>query len=1247
MIVTSNGYKDAIKKNRIFYADIQITTEKGEKISVTKENLFSLSITDNVSSANSFDVGSAISNQVTIKLDNSKGIYDQYDFADAQILVKIGLRLADGTTEWLNKGLFTSDPGEDTGAALTLKAYDNMLKFDRSYSNSSLTYPASLGAIVRDACSRCEVPLGTPTFDMDDFVVQQRPEDEALTFREVLCWVGQLSCHWFRCNTAGQLEAGWYDTDGYENDTGKFFEVKNITSQNISEDVVITGVKIKQKSGAEYLVGNKGYVLEITENELLQDADIQTVGSLLGEKLIGLRFRKLSVTHQSDPSMEAGDLAKVTTRNATYKTLITGTTFQLGAGQQSECAAETPIRKSADRFSKSTQNYVSLRKLIKQEKTDRELAIENLNKVLENSSGLYPTYEEQPDGSTITYFHDKPTLAESKNVIKITADAVGVSNDGGKTYPFGFFLTGTMITKLLYAEGINADYIDAGSITVKDQQEKIIFQADFATGKVTISGDCVMIGDKTATDAIKDAMDAATAAASNMTMQLDNDHATVPVDADGKYEKFPEGITTRPIVMYGSKDVTDQCSFSITESTAISGAWDSETRTYVATALEADTAWVDIKATYLGTLSVSKRFTVSKLHAGVVGPPGRVYSLEMSVSIVKIGKDNVYNPDAISAAAYFREDTNARQAYNGRFRIRETADGYTWSTIYESTQDESSIEHYLYTLFRTTDGKLIQASNGSYLAMPRAISEIEVSLFSAGDAGELIDIKRVSVLKEVAALTQEEIFNILTNDGAAKGIYKIGKELYVNATYMRAGVLADLLGRNRWNLETGEFRLSGMATVDGKLIADKEAVAATEKALKEAIEKVNNSVTDVEKQINMENVFNLWFQNGKTKGFLLDSNGDLYVSFSYARGGTLKLGGVNNGNGLLSILDANGSQVGYIDNTGVNFKKGTFSGQLSAATGTFSGTLSAAKGTFAGDVSAATGTFKGAIESKTSDGKSSVRLNGAHVYFNTQIGPAASDYNKQYAYIRPEEYKVVQVDEILTEITYPSLVMRSNYDLKLNCNGTNVLHARHNATPKLSLSSFTTSGQKSRVVEGTQYGDRLLYCYETPTPMFADIGGGQLNEDGFAVVALDPVFMQTVNTSAEYRVFLQKEGKGDIWIEAKEPAFFTVKGTPGLIFAWEVKCIQKGFETLRLEDYGLAKNVGGQLTETEIKTERLIGKSIYAFDQETSVLIGQTIREREEESKQLISVTITHQENEMEELIYESIKNAEHYEPEW
>lgn len=81
-----------------------------------------------------------------------------------------------------------------------------------------------------------------------------------------------------------------------------------------------------------------------------------------------------------------------------------------------------------------------------------------------------------------------------------------------------------------------------------------------------------------------------------------------------------------------------------------------------------------------------------------------------------------------------------------------------------------------------------------------------------------------------------------------------------------------------------------------------------------------------------EQVFNMLTNNGAIKGIYME-NGELYFSFTYAHGGTLKLGGSNNGNGLLSILNASGTQVGYIDNTGVHFNQGEFSGSVKSLTG--------------------------------------------------------------------------------------------------------------------------------------------------------------------------------------------------------------------------------------------------------------------------------------------------------------------------
>lgn len=490
------------------YADVSIVFRDGTKLPVDQDGLWGLSIEDNVSGTDSFDVGSAIINQLTLKLDNTDERYNAYNFDGAKITVKIGLQLSK-TVEWLNKGVFTADPGEYTGDTIAVKAYDNMKKFDRKYSESKLVYPATLGSIVRDACSVCGVSLSTTSFPLDSFVVQTRPTDEALTFREVLTWVGQIACLWCRCNVRGALELGWYDLKGYEDETGHFFEIEDLTSSSIStDDVVITGVKVIKETETddetvktEYLSGTEGYILSIEGNDLIQGQNGRTVADSLGEKLIGLRFRKLSVTHKSDPSMEAGDLCKVTDwRGRTYKTLVTGTNFQFGNNQKTECSAETPSRNSTDRFSQQTKNYVKLRKQVAAEKTAREKAIEDLAHVLTNSSGLYITTETQADGSSIYYMHNKPTLKESDIVWKITAEAFGISTDGGKTYPFGFQVTGEMVAKLLAVEGVNASWINSGVLKIADRSGNEILYADVDTGEVRINAKSLsIVGNQVAT----------------------------------------------------------------------------------------------------------------------------------------------------------------------------------------------------------------------------------------------------------------------------------------------------------------------------------------------------------------------------------------------------------------------------------------------------------------------------------------------------------------------------------------------------------------------------------------------------------------------------------------------------------------------------------------------------------------------------------------------------------------------------
>ncbi len=540
MINTSSAYKEAIKTNRILHHKAEISFADGTTVIAEDADMFTFQVADNTSNANSFDLGSAIAQQLTLKLDNLNGTFDSHDFNEADISIKAGVEI-DGVTEWLDKGKFVSEPGEDSGDTITVNAFDNMIRFDQPYSVSNLKYPATLGAIVRDACSCCNVVLAadSASFDNDNFIVTTRPDD-SVTFRQILQWAGQIACKYSKINTSGQLSLRWYDTETLEStwirqtgdstetvcegnsnsvdvDQSDIVQVSDLLSGSTftTDDVVITGVRVVEEAisgnteeDTTYQSGADGYVLTISGNKLIQDGKGATVASYLGEKLNGLRFRPLSVKCQGDPAREAGDIGLITDRKGrSYKTILTGVTYTAYAAQSLTSGAEAPVRLSATRYSTATQVYRQFREALSKQKAEWEKAYEDLQEAMNEKAGLYPVSETLDDGSKVLYFCDKPTLEESQIVVEFNAKGWGMSTDGGDTWNTGALVDGTMIAQILNTIGVNADWIRTGALVVADDEGNIIFSVDMDTKQVLISGDSVRIGGKTATAAINDVLD--------------------------------------------------------------------------------------------------------------------------------------------------------------------------------------------------------------------------------------------------------------------------------------------------------------------------------------------------------------------------------------------------------------------------------------------------------------------------------------------------------------------------------------------------------------------------------------------------------------------------------------------------------------------------------------------------------------------------------------------------------------------
>lgn len=542
MIPTSAAYKQAMNGSRTFLAQVTVTF-RDETVEVwDNSRLMSLSFEEATSDTGTFTVGSAIIGKLSLGVLNQDDAYSELDFIDAVMQVKIGAETANGT-EYMNRGIFTVDTARADSGAILITALDNLSKMDTPYQTASkLTYPATLDQIYRDACTSCGVYPATVGFLNDDFVVQNRPTED-YTCREILSAVATMAGCFAKADRNGEITLGWYDGlkellskedyDGGTFDSGEpsyetgdsldggvfdygspyyisgdsadggsfsdmddYFHLYSSSSQEIDiDDIKITGVEvlITTESDGEtttntYLFGEEGYLISISENPLIQAYD-EDMLMAVADKLIGMRFRKFSMSGRSDPAYETGDSGYVSDRKGnSYISILTSISFEINGYEGFVCDAESVLERNMTRYNETARNFTKVvqktEQMVNEEKTARELAIEQLTNRVNNSSGLFTTIETQSDGSKIFKLHDKPTLEESQIVWTMTAEAWTVSTNGGASPNAGMTVDGDTIVRILTATGINADWINTGTIDAININGGIITGATIKTTTV-------------------------------------------------------------------------------------------------------------------------------------------------------------------------------------------------------------------------------------------------------------------------------------------------------------------------------------------------------------------------------------------------------------------------------------------------------------------------------------------------------------------------------------------------------------------------------------------------------------------------------------------------------------------------------------------------------------------------------------------------------------------------------------------
>ena len=1014
---------------------VDLTLKDGTVLHLTNHELWNkgFQFEDAVSGESEFEIGSVIVNQCVISINNIYDDFTEYNFDGAEAVCYLGMQISETQLEKIRICTMTVvEAPYQNSSVITLTCYDNASRFDRDYSESTLKYPATRSQIIRDACTVCGVTLGTPSFYGEDFVVSERPADEALTFRQVLAWTAQLGCQWIRCNAYGQLCVGWYDLE-----PKTFSKISSTNGLTINIDqVVITGVRVAEYSEDqadeevnEYLYGKEGYVLSITRNRLITKGTGKEAVSRIGQKCVGMSFWPFSGSELMDIGLEAGDAVKITDRKGkTYQSYVTVTTLKPGEYQSVACNAKSAARNSAKRYSELTQAYVSQRRQAKKEKTQWENELEGLSKRLNESPGLYTTEEADSDGGKIFYWHNKPDLKDSDIIWKMTAEACGVSTDGGKTWNTGLSVDGRLITKIMSTIGLNFSWGVGGELVIKDRSGKETVYMNAETGEVRICATSFTLQGETVDDIAKDLANKAledfiqneySDALNEITESLDKKAETWYQESDPAVN-WTERSTNEPLEDEDGGHIVDE------NGQDFATVWEREKRLHngdlwhnPATNEEymyKDGNWVSMSIP-------DEVFDMIDGKAQIfVSTPVPPYDIgdtwftgtEILVCIAKreAGK---YQKDDWEKKDSYTDDSALKNFMDGDYKktlsdVKTQIDGKAetwrqesdpasnWLTEVEKAEHKGDLwnntkpqKSYIYNgagweemtstppqaVFDMIDGKAQIFVNTP--TVPYAVGDL---WFNDATADILTCIASRESGKYTPAdwqkrnkYTDDSTFKNWMEKDYANTMSDVKTQIDGKAETWRQSADPALSWKtdtekkkhkgDLWysTTEQKSYIYSGSAwesvkteppsdvydSIDGKAqifvstptvpyavgdlwfndatadiltcIKDRDSGSFTVADWQKRNKYTDNTaVDDLNKKLNQEEIFNRLTNNGVEQGVYM-KDGKLYLNFTYALGGVLKLGGKNNGNGELQVYDENGNVIGSLSKNGFRIEQ--------------------------------------------------------------------------------------------------------------------------------------------------------------------------------------------------------------------------------------------------------------------------------------------------------------------------------------
>ena len=280
------------------------TDKNNANISITDANVMTGSFGIDRYSCNGdkLEIGTAIAAQMTCKLNNADGTFDNIVFEGTELLVEIGIADWNQTNPTINYvpcGYFTPDEQPRRLSTISLTCLDRMTKFDAVVDPTALTLPATVAGLVGQVCTICGITLSRDISSLTNASVSitALPTVQGdMTYRNLIQWCAGIMATNAWINWSGNLEFSWYN-----NSTSYMMTTANRYNSDLYEDdLTVTGVTYTNNSGVEIVEGTDDYAIDLTGNALAGPL-ISTVLPAINTALNGFTYRPFSAAVVNAP----------------------------------------------------------------------------------------------------------------------------------------------------------------------------------------------------------------------------------------------------------------------------------------------------------------------------------------------------------------------------------------------------------------------------------------------------------------------------------------------------------------------------------------------------------------------------------------------------------------------------------------------------------------------------------------------------------------------------------------------------------------------------------------------------------------------------------------------------------------------------------------------------------------------------------------------------------------------------------